>query len=81
MNAGPNIREASLVMHRTLGCRGVSRSDFILRDGIPVYLETNTIPGLTRASLLPRAARAAGLSMGELLDGIVRCALRTREAK
>jgi D-alanine-D-alanine ligase len=73
------VRAASLAMHRAIGCRGVSRSDFIVRDGVPVYLETNTIPGLTRESLLPKAAAAAGLSMADLLEGIVRSALRARE--
>ena len=46
-----------------LGCEGYSRSDFIVpRDGsAPVFLETNTLPGLTPRSLLPRAALADGI--------------------
>jgi D-alanine-D-alanine ligase len=74
------VRAAARTMHEALGCRGVSRSDFILREGEPVFLETNTIPGLTRESLLPKAARAAGISMGELVDGLLRLALRKEEA-
>ena len=44
----------------------MSRSDFILdENGIPWILETNTIPGMTATSLLPDAARAAGISFPE----------------
>ena len=49
--------------HRALSCEGVSRSDFILEeDGSCWTLETNTIPGMTGTSLLPDAARAAGIA-------------------
>ena len=70
------ISDGGLRMHVALGCRGFSRSDFIVRDGIPVYLETNTIPGLTRGSLLPKAAAAAGLPLGDLFAGLVNAAMR-----
>jgi D-alanine-D-alanine ligase len=72
------VRVAAVRMHDALGCRGFSRSDFILVDGVPVYLETNTIPGLTRESLLPRAARTAGITPARLYDGLVRRALAAR---
>jgi D-alanine-D-alanine ligase len=62
--------------HRTLGCRGVSRSDFILADdGVFHILETNTLPGFTANSLLPKAAAAAGLDFSALLDELIRLAL------
>ena len=52
------IQEYAIVAHKVLGCRGVSRSDFIIdKDGVPWILETNTIPGMTATSLLPDAAR------------------------
>ena len=59
--------------HQILGCRGYSRTDMILKNGNgTVYvLETNTLPGLTKNSLLPKAANAAGLSFGQLLDHII----------
>ena len=53
----------------------MSRTDFILRDGEPVALETNTIPGMTRTSLLPQAAEAAGLSFPRLVDRLLDSAL------
>lgn len=62
--------------HRALGCLGCSRSDFIVRaDGVPVILETNTIPGMTPASLLPDAARHAGIEFPELCKRFVELAL------
>ena len=54
------IQEFAVQAHRALGCRGMSRSDFILSGGKFYILETNTIPGMTEASLLPKAAAAAG---------------------
>jgi D-alanine-D-alanine ligase len=62
------VRELALRAHEGLGCYGYSRSDFILSEDGPVFLETNTLPGLTRASLLPKELNAAGLSMREFLD-------------
>ena len=70
------VEAAAIAAHRALGCDGMSRSDFILAGGEPVYLETNTIPGLTENSLCPRAARAAGLSFPRLLDLLIDHALR-----
>lgn len=66
----------ALEAHRVLGCRGMSRSDMIVtRDGDVYLLEVNTIPGMTQTSLLPDAARAAGIEFPELCDKLVRLAL------
>jgi len=63
--------------HRALGLRGMSRTDLILRpDGTLVFLETNTIPGLTARSLLPKAAAAAGIPFREVITRLVEGALR-----
>ncbi|MBR59501.1 MAG: D-alanine--D-alanine ligase [Myxococcales bacterium] len=61
------LTELGLRAHRTLGCRDFSRTDMIWGPDGPVLLETNTIPGLTPASLFPKGARAAGLSFSELV--------------
>lgn len=62
--------------HRALGCSGVSRSDFIIdADNRAWILETNTIPGMTATSLLPDAARAAGISFPELCTKLIEYAL------
>ena len=62
------VQRLARLAHHGLGCWGVSRSDFMVRDGRPYILETNTLPGLTEGSLLPQAARAAGIMLPELLD-------------
>lgn len=68
--------ELSLAAHRALGCRGVSRSDFIIdAEGTPWILETNTIPGMTATSLIPDAARVDGVSFPELCAHLVNLAL------
>jgi D-alanine-D-alanine ligase len=65
------VTEHALALHRLLSCRGASRSDFIVSDGEPHFLELNTLPGLTANSLVPKAARVAGLSFPALLDALL----------
>lgn len=74
--AAEAIKELAMAAHKALGCKGVSRSDFILDEqGRPWMLETNTLPGMTSTSLLPDAARAAGISFPELCTMLVEFAL------
>lgn len=65
--------------HEVLVCDGMSRTDLIVTADGPFVLETNTIPGLTGTSLLPQAARAAGLSFPALLDRLLELALAKAE--
>ena len=59
-----------------LGCTGMARVDIIVDSaGVPWILEVNTVPGLTELSLLPDAARAAGIEFGELCRRLVEHAL------
>ncbi len=65
--------EAAAVAFSTTGCEGMARVDFIVdAEGTPWFLEVNTVPGLTELSLLPDAARAAGVEFDELCDRLVR---------
>ena len=69
-------QELAVRAHRALGCRGCSRSDFIVTpEGDPVILETNTIPGMTSESLLPDSARHGGIEFPELCRLFVEYAL------
>ncbi|MBL8485879.1 MAG: D-alanine--D-alanine ligase [Rhodocyclaceae bacterium] len=62
------IGRQALQSFRVLGCRGWGRADLILRDdGSFAFLEMNTSPGMTGHSLVPMAARAAGIEFGELV--------------
>jgi len=64
-------------IHVLTGCRDMSRTDIIISDSGELYvLETNTIPGLTDQSLLPKAAAAAGYDMAGLCDQLVQAALK-----
>ncbi len=69
------IQDIALKAHKTLGCRGVTRTDFILKGSSPYFLEINTIPGMTETSLVPQAAVKAGIPFSKLLDKLVELAL------
>ena len=72
------MQEVSLKAHRLLKCQGLSRTDMMVQDDIIYVLETNTLPGLTSASLVPKSFVAAGGSYTELLDIIIETALAGR---
>ena len=73
-------QDAAVRAHRALGCRDLSRVDVIVdRDGVPWVLEVNAIPGLTELSLLPDAARAAGISFPDVCQGLVDAAIARSE--
>lgn len=62
--------------HRALGCRGVTRSDFIVdNNGAPRFLEINTTPGMTATSLVPDAARAANMSFEQLVETLIKATI------
>jgi D-alanine-D-alanine ligase len=73
------LQEYSLRAHRVLKLGAYSRIDF-RRDTSGAFwcLEANSLPGMTATSLLPQAARVAGISFPELLDRICRGAIRPR---
>jgi D-alanine-D-alanine ligase len=61
------IMDQALRAHRALSCTGYSRTDFIVSKKGPIYLETNTLPGLTKASLYPKALKAKGIEFADFL--------------
>lgn len=68
------INRSALACYNSLGCRHQSRVDMILtEDGVPYVLEINTLPGFTGHSLLPMAAKRAGMSGSELCCEIIGC--------
>ena len=67
------VQQAALLVHKSLGARAYSRTDFRITDDGGVYaLEANLAPGMTSTSLVPKAAKAYGVSFPEFLDEIVR---------
>jgi D-alanine-D-alanine ligase len=73
------IQNLAMRVHEALGCDGLTRSDFIVKNGVPYFLEINTIPGLTEQSLCPKEARALGMEFGVFLDKIVELALKKKK--
>ena len=74
------LMDQALRAHRALSCAGYSRTDFIVSAKGPVYLETNTLPVLTEASLYPKALKAQGIEFADFLhDQIALAETRMRK--
>ncbi|MDI7773766.1 D-alanine--D-alanine ligase [Asticcacaulis sp. EMRT-3] len=71
-----DLQRLAILAHKALSCRGYSRSDFIIGQNGPVYLETNTLPGLTRASLYPKSLKAQGIDFVDFLHGQIELAIK-----
>ena len=65
------IQEVSKKIYAHLGCAGLVRVDYICSGEDLYFLEVNTIPGMTSASLVPQMVRAAGLSMTDFLTTVI----------
>ncbi|HTE98483.1 MAG TPA: ATP-grasp domain-containing protein [Bradyrhizobium sp.] len=70
------IMDQAVKAHQALSCSGYSRSDFIVSQQGPVFLETNTLPGLTKASLYPKALKAQGIEFVDFLQGQIALAAK-----
>jgi len=76
------LQEYALMAHRALKLSGYSRVDFrVTAEGDIFCLEANSLPGMTRTSLLPQAAQAAGIPFSELCERIARLARNNRAAR
>lgn len=65
----------SSLIYDKLFCRGVVRIDYIIRDGQLYFLEVNTVPGQSEASIIPRMIKASGLTMTEVLTDLIEDAI------
>lgn len=73
------IQEMAKEAHKALGLRHYSRSDFIINPRRGIYiLETNTLPGLTGESLMPKSLKAVGCSLPDFLDHLIGLALEKK---
>ena len=69
------VQAMAVKAHEALGCSGYSRADFRLApDGTVYILEVNTAPGMTATSLVPKAAKAVGVSMSDFVGEIMNSA-------
>ncbi|MEL6863312.1 MAG: D-alanine--D-alanine ligase family protein [Bacteroidota bacterium] len=67
-------------LYQALGCMGMTRFDYILKDETFYFLEANTIPGMSEASIFPQQAIAHGWTISEMLEAIVEEALSKVES-
>ncbi len=75
-NIAKKVEKTALDVHNALDCSKLSRVDIILsKDNIPFVLELNTSPGMTDTSLLPMAAKEAGLEFEDLVEKIINMSL------
>lgn len=65
------IQDLSSRIYNILGCKGIVRVDFIVVGNKPFFLEINTVPGMTRESLIPKQAKAAGIELKQLYSLII----------
>ncbi len=65
------IQKLSSQIYDLLGCNGIVRVDFIIIESKPYFLEINTVPGMTKESLIPQQARAAGIHLEDLYSMVV----------
>ena len=70
-----NVKNIAKKIYTLLGMKGFSRSEFIFKGNVPYLLEMNTVPGLTRESILQKQAEHAGISLEELFTNAIEMAL------
>jgi len=70
------VERQAMKVYQILNMKGFSRSEFIIVDGVPYFLEINTVPGMTEESLLPQQAKEASISLSELFDNAIQVALK-----
>ncbi len=70
------VNKVAKKVYDILKLTGFSRSEYIFKDGEPHLLEVNTVPGLTKESILPQQAICAGISLAELFDNAIEEALK-----
>lgn len=75
------VMDMAAHVHEVIGCSGWSRSDFIIDERGPVWIEVNTIPGMTDTSLFPQAAAAVGISYAQLVIALVEDAIRRADIR
>lgn len=65
------VGQISLDLYKLLGCRDVVRVDYIIKGGHPYFIEVNTNPGMSNASIVPQQWREIGLTMGQAWEWII----------
>ncbi len=69
------LEKVAKKIYKILQMKGFSRSEFILVNGEPYFLEMNSVPGMTKESLLPKQAKEANINLSDLFDNAIQMAL------
>ena len=72
------VADSAISCYKALKCSVYARVDMMIYNGVPYVLEVNTLPGLTKNSLMPKSAEAAGIPYSQLLDSIIESSLQAR---
>jgi D-alanine-D-alanine ligase len=73
-----SVEETAIKVYEALGMSGFSRTDFILMNNVPHFIEINTNPGLSPQSIFPQQAAYSKMPMGDLLDNEIALALQRK---
>ncbi len=66
-----DIKAISALLYNKLGCKGLVRVDYILSKTNLYFIEINSVPGMSGASIIPKQAEAMGITIGDLFDAVV----------
>lgn len=72
------VEKLAAYIYEVLGMTGFSRTDFIIVDGIPNFIEMNTNPGCSQASIFPQQVKHAGLIFSDLINSEIQLALQNK---
>jgi len=72
------VQNISKMIYKKLKMKGLSRSEFIFHNGEPHFIEMNTNPGISQASILPQQAEKAGISLKDLFGSTIEAALNQK---
>ncbi|MGE7835611.1 D-alanine--D-alanine ligase [Viridibacillus arvi] len=74
-----HVAFAAISCYKSLKCSVYARIDMMIKNGVPYVLEVNTLPGMTKNSLLPKSAQSAGIPYHQLLDLIIENSVKVRK--
>lgn len=72
------VKKMAIATYKALKCSVYSRVDMIIKEGVPYILEVNTLPGMTKNSLIPKSAAGINIGFSKLLDIIIEKSLKLR---
>ncbi|MEJ5265185.1 MAG: D-alanine--D-alanine ligase [Bacteroidales bacterium] len=66
------VRQATQKLYHALGCKGITRTDFIIADGKAYLLEVNTVPGMSPHSIIPKQLKTMGISVADMYNRLLK---------